>query len=366
MRILIVTHASISPELGAGQMAINLGEALRKQGHKVQLWSPHPFTAKARWGIIQQFLSLQQMRSKLDTFIETQEPFDIIDSPAVLITKKISKSALVVSARSVQPNLLYQAEKLRSGVELSLKGIVRLPINYAYSLTLALLVFQGWSRATYILCLGSVELNWMKRWFPWWREKLLSYVNALSKPDREALAEVRQHRKMQDRKGIQFLWIGRWASHKGVDKLIKFIIERVGSYTEDTFTIAGCGDYPEKDVPKELIQSGRVKLIPSFTRNQLYSILANHDVGLFTSRVEGWGLSLNEMLESGMTVFATPAGGVLDLQPFFKEVLKPFPPPKSFTNEQLVYSPFPENYYEVFNWDKIAEKYKYLVTNCEK
>lgn len=40
-----------------------------------------------------------------------------------------------------------------------------------------------------------------------------------------------------------------------------------------------------------------------------------YDAGLFTSEAEGWGLSLNEMLESDMPVFATEVGGVRDLRP---------------------------------------------------
>ncbi|MGA1592888.1 MAG: hypothetical protein ACO36N_05975 [Candidatus Nanopelagicales bacterium] len=64
MRILIVTHAPLSPEFGAGQMAINLGDALRRQGYEVTLWSPHPLPSVSRW-----FRNIQQlilMRKKLE------------------------------------------------------------------------------------------------------------------------------------------------------------------------------------------------------------------------------------------------------------------------------------------------------------
>lgn len=98
-------------------------------------------------------------------------------------------------------------------------------------------------------------------------------------------------------------------------------------------------------------------VVPSFDRNQLCRLLSTHDVGLFTSRVEGWGLVLNEMLESGMTVFATNSGGVPDLKPFFKEALSPFPPKSNFVLADLAFCSEMERYYNMFSWEAIAEEY---------
>jgi glycosyltransferase involved in cell wall biosynthesis len=331
-------------------MAINLAEALRAQGHDVTLWSPHPLPPQTRW-----WQSVQQMRSKLDAFIATQKRFDVIDSPAMFITRQVSKSALVV-ARSVQPDILYLAHSLNNPLERSLKGIVRLPFSYFYSLYQVFLLLQGWKRANYILCLGRLELHWMKKWFPWWRGKLIYYVNALAKADQEALAKVRLHRQKHSGEGIRFLWIGRWTVHKGTTELLDFIVKRAASHPQDTFTIAGCGTEAEKDSPLDLLRSDRLKILPSFERSQLCSLLANHNVGLFTSRVEGWGLVLNEMLESGMPVFATPVGGVPDLQPFFKTLI-PFPPPLQLMPDILNRTTAIEDYYRTFTWEGIAENY---------
>lgn len=352
IRILIVTHASLSPELGAGQMAINFAEALQVQGHDVTLWSPHTLPSKIRW-----WQSIQQMQSKLDAFIATQKPFDVIDSPAILITRQVSKSASIIVARSVQPDIMYLVHSLNAHVERSIKGIIRLPFSYLYSLFQLILVIQGWKRGKYILCLGSWEFHWMKKWFPWWKSKLIYYVNALSKADQEVIAEVRLHRQKHSGDGIRFLWIGRWVSHKGTNILIDFIVKWAALRHQDTFTIAGCGTKAEKDFPPELLESGILKIVPSFERSQLYSLLAKHDVGLFTSRVEGWGLVLNEMLESGMPVFATPVGGVPDLQPFFKEMLQSFPPLFQATTDILSTSTAWEDYYKIFSWEKVAESY---------
>ncbi|AKG23974.1 glycosyltransferase family 4 protein [Calothrix sp. 336/3] len=355
LRILVATHSILSAEFGAGQMAINLAKALREEGHHVTLWSPHPMPNMTRWW---QFIQNSQLiRSKLDAFIEVQPPFDVIDCNANLITKRVSKSSSVIVARSVQPDVLYIASELNNSLKRGIKNILILPFSYLFAVLDILLILQGWRRATYILCLGSLELKWINNWFPWWCSKLISYVNAISKADQEALAQIRLNRKKNEGEGIRFLWIGRWVSHKGITELVDFIVKRAASHPKDTFTIAGSGNNAEKDCPPELIQSSRLKIMPSFERTQLYSLLENHDVGLFTSRVEGWGLILNEMLESGMTVFATPAGGVVDLQPFFSETLRAFPPPSQFTPDILSQSNTMEAYYRTFTWGKIAEDY---------
>lgn len=354
IRILIISHAPLSPELGAGQVAINLAQALQVQGHQVILWSPPPLPPQTKW-----WQTLQQMRSEVNAFIATQPPFDIIESPAILITPQLSQAALVV-ARSVQPELLYLAHSLKDQIELSLKGIIRLPFGYLYCLYAAILVLQGWKLANYLLCLGSLELAWMKKWFSQWDSKFIYYINALSQTDQEALTKVRLQRQPPSGDRIKFLWIGRWTSHKGTDILIDFIVNWLSLRPQDSLTIAGCGPQAENDCPPQLLNSGKLKIIPSFERSKIYTLLADHDVGLFTSRIEGWGLVLNEMLEAGMPVFATSVGAVPDLQPFFPEQLKPFPPsPQDLPNSWSV--SISEDYYTLFSWERVAKIYQHSI-----
>ncbi|MDF5725949.1 MAG: glycosyltransferase family 4 protein, partial [Rhizonema sp. PD37] len=302
-------------------MAINLGEALRDKGHDVTLWCPYPLPKQTRW-----WQSFQVMRLKLDDFLDTQKPFDIIDIPASFITKKVNQSAPKVVARSVQPDILCILHSLNEHFKRDLKGIILIPFSYLYSFFQIFLVLQGWKRANYIFCLGSLEFLWMKKWFPWWRNKLSFYVNALCTSEQMALTQVKLQRQQPSEEKIRFLWIGRWVSLKGTDILLNFITKWLSLRPQDSFTIAGCHTKTPKQISSALFQSGQLRILPSFTRKELYDLLANHDVGLFTSKVEGWGLVLNEMLESGTPVFATPVGGVPDLQPFANNLLYSFPP----------------------------------------
>ena len=350
----MATHAPLSAEFGAAQAAINLSEALQEQGYDVTLWSPHPLPSFPRWW--QRFKNIQLIRSKLDAFLDTQEPFDVIDCTGALITKKVSRSINLIVARSVQPEILYILSGLLNPQKKILKQIALLPFNCFFGFAHLCLLVQGWTRASYILCLGSLELEWMKKWFPWWEYKSLFYINALSNKDQIELAKVRLNRIQKEKVGVNFLWIGRWVAHKGIDRLVDFILQRIASNPQDTFTIAGCGLDAEKNFPPELIKLGVVKFIPSFVRSELYPLLANHDAGLFTSKIEGWGLTLNEMLESGMPVFATRAGGVPDLQPYF-ETLMSFPPPEKLTSHLSNSCQIIDNYHVSCSWHKVAEIY---------
>jgi len=359
LRILVVTHSPLSKEFGAGQMAINLAEAFKVRGNDVILWSPYPMPNLTRWW--QSLQSFQLMRSKLDEFLKDQNHFNVIDCPSFLITKKVAQSTSLVIARSVQPDILYIMSNLFDSNNNFLKGMLLFPFNCFLGLSTIFLILQGWSRANYILCLGSLEKEWMYKWFPWWKSKLFVYVNALSKEDQFELKKIRLNRKKQQyQEGTKFIWIGRWVPHKGIKKLVEFILQRADSNPHDTFTIAGCKIDAERAFPFELFKSGRLNIIPSFARHEIFLLLADHDVGLFTSNVEGWGLVLNEMLESGMIVFATAAGGTKDLQPFF-ETLMLFPIPQVIPDFSPSSNQSIEQYHEIFNWDKITEIYTNII-----
>lgn len=353
MRILLVSHAPLAAELGAAQIALRLADALRGRGHDAVAWSPEPLPPGTRW-----WNFWRRQRTAIETFAANQGPFDMIDTPAVSASHELAHRGGLLLVRSIQPELLYLWQEVREG----LGHFVASPqvlAQAALAVPRSAAIVAGWQRARSILCMGSIELSWMVHRFPRWHNKLGSYVCAPSQSERSALVEVRSRRLAKlARDGIRFLWIGRWAAHKGLRRLLRWMAVRISTAPRDTFTLAGCGSSAERDIPADWLRSGQVRLIASFTRTELTELLASHDAGVFTSTVEGWGLSLNEMLESGMPVFATEAGGVADLRPFFPASLRSFPPPVRL-------EPWPElenlednGYFARFNWDTIAESYE--------
>ncbi|HKV06552.1 MAG TPA: glycosyltransferase family 4 protein [Thermoanaerobaculia bacterium] len=344
-----MSHPPLAPESGAAQVALSLAEALRARGHDAVAWSPEPLPRGTRW-----WDRWVRQRRAVERHVRSAGPFDVVDAPAVSVSPRLARAAPVV-ARSTQPELLYLAEEL--GSQLGRRLSPRLPLHALHAAVVSGAVIRGWGRSRAILCQGSLELGWMRQRYPRWAARLRSYVIAPSPADQAALARVRKERRpAEPGPGLRFLWIGRWASHKGTARLLRFLRERAAACPGDTFTLAGCGEAAERDCPPGLLAEGRLRLVPSFRREELPGLLAAHDAGLFTSTVEGWGLSLNEMLESGLPVFATRAGGVPDLLPFFPGALLPFPPEPGARPE----SPDPEahGYFERFTWDRIAEAYE--------
>jgi glycosyltransferase involved in cell wall biosynthesis len=345
MKLLLVSHPPLAPESGAAQITLNLAAALGARGHDVQTWSPEPLSPPASW-----WDRWRRQRRAIERFVDAEGPFDAIDLPAVTVSPRLARAGHII-ARSLQPELQYFACDL--GAQLR-RPSLRLPAHALYDAGAAAAFLRGCRRAPVILCLGSLERAWMARRFPRWTPRLRHYVVAPSPAERQALAAVRTERRPAG-PGTRFLWIGRWAAHRGTGTLLRFLAARAASHPDDSFTVAGCGEEAEREMPAGLLRAGRLRLVPAFPRRELPALLAAHDAGLFTSRVEGWGLSLNEMLEAGLTVYATPAGGAADLQPYWRGRLLPFPPPP-------VQEPEPEPdlgpYFADFSWPEIARRYE--------
>jgi glycosyltransferase involved in cell wall biosynthesis len=352
MRVLIVSHPPLSPEFGASQIALNLARALEARGHSAVAWTPEPLPPGTRW-----WHRWRTQRRAIERFAAAAGPWDLIDVPGISVSPRLARLAPVV-AREVQPELLYIADDLGSQLRGPARRAARALVAVPYAASFALALWRGWSRARLILCLGAQGHDWMRRRFPGWTGKLRPYVIAPSPAERAAFQKVRWERPGRPvEAGVRFLWIGRWASHKGTGRLLAFVRERAEAFPRDRFTLAGCGLSAARDCPPELLASGRLRLVPAFRREELPALLAEHDAGLFTSNVEGWGLCLNEMLEAGLLVAATPAGGVEDLRPFWGPRLLPFPPPAEIRAE----APDPESldrYLRHFSWEEIARRYE--------
>lgn len=353
MRLLVVTFGRPAPEHGAAQMALNLAQALAERGHEVVSWASGAAPPEVRW-----HRGWRWHREQLDGFLENTGPFDAIDLPPVAIGRRTGRAGPLV-ARSVQPDLLYFAVEARGELARLARSPLRAAAHLVHGARVNTAVVAGLRRAAVVLCLGGRERDWLARRLPWLRPKLEVYVNALAADDRAALALVRAARRRPAGPGVRWLWIGRWARHKGTARLARFIVERAAARPGDTFTIAGCGEAAIRDLPPRLLAEGRVRLVPGFARTDLPGILAAHDGGLFTSAVEGWGLTLNEMLESGMPVFATEAGGVPELRQALPGALRPFPPPLDPDLSSHLFDE--EGYARRFTWERIARRYEETV-----
>jgi glycosyltransferase involved in cell wall biosynthesis len=350
MRILIVSHPPLAAELGAAQTALALAAALRERGHDAIAWSPAPMPADTRW-----WNSGRRQRRRVEAVVVEEGPFDIIDTPPTTATPALARAGCLV-ARSIQPELLYLADAL--GGDLRRHPSPRTLFFALLGVPRAAGIIAGWRRARVILCLGNRELASMRCRHPRWHNRLRSYVSAPVPAERDAFLALRSRRAPQPAgKPVRFLWIGRWTTHKRPGTLLSFFRERAAAFPADTLTIAGCGPAAERDIAADLKRF--VRIVPTFSRTELHGLLADHDAGLFTSAIEGWGLSLNEMLESGLPVFATQAGATDDLRPYFPASLRPFPPPARPGIDPAPLEDLEANgYFQRFSWPEIARQYE--------
>jgi glycosyltransferase involved in cell wall biosynthesis len=351
MRILIVCPCPIQLELGAVQVHLNLAASLRELGHTVRVWSPFPLRE------VHFAASVLKMRTMLGSFLRSGEVFDVVDCPAYLLRGSFVDTKTTWVARSVQPDILYFWESLRGQARSSVGAMTRTAARTAWMAGIAALIQRGWAVSDVVMCFGRTERAWISDWFPWLRPKLRSYDGAISEADRAELASVRHARRPRsENQPVRYLWIARWADHKGTDTLLAFLRARVAEGTNERFTIAGCGPIGAQALAP-LAHSGLVRAVPEFTRADLPGLLAAHDAGLFTSRVEGWGLVLNEMVESGLPVYATTAGGIDDIRSVLGPFIQNFPPPPGAPLPSPPSAEALARYEARFRWPTIAASY---------
>lgn len=354
MRILVVSHPPLDATTGAAQIALRLAEALRDRGHDALAWSPEPLPP-GRW-----YSTRRRQIRRLEEHLAEARPYDVLDLPAISISRRVGAAGALVVARSIQPDVLYLRETAREERETLPLG--RRLVHSIHRRMLSAAIRRGWRRADLVLNLGRHEQEWMARHVPWTAAKAASYVVAPSLEEQAQFAAVRARRRPHGTDDpIRYLWSGRWTPHKGTRRLVRFLEERLALRDDERFTLVGCGDAPLRDLPAHVGSDPRLEIVPAYPREQLPEILACHDAGLFTSTVEGWGLVLNEMLESGVTVFATPVGGVPELAPYFPDHLRPFPPPPDLGLSDLGGEGDFARYHHVFDWRRIAERYERLV-----
>ncbi len=358
MRVLVVSHPPLLPELGAAQIALSLARGLELEGHEVRSWSAAPVGENER--------SLAQSgdgQRRLEELIAADGPFDVIDAPADLIGDGVRGAGFVV-ARSVQPELEYRWVEL-------LEQLRRNPLsphlflNALRSARTVARIRRGWRRSSLVLCLGTTEKRWMERRYPGLRRVLASYRIAPPPADREVFRGVRGRRSAGGvgAAGRRFLWLGRWSAHKGTRHLTSFLR---GLREGDRVTVAGCGSDGVHQLSSLGLSEDRLEIVPRFQRSELGGLLERHDSGLFTSLAEGWGLGLQEMLESGLPVFATRAGCVTDLEPYFGSRISPFPPPAQGPEPHALGQVDWMRYEKAFNWQAIAREYIVLVDSMRR
>jgi hypothetical protein len=349
--LLIASTVPVDARFGAGQITFNLARACRALGREVEIWRP----ATGR-RLLAAWTGHQRLRKEFADFARRRTGFSAIESPSWLSSSRLRELDSRLVVRGVQPELEYmraEREASRERGEWSVAAGLR--DRYVERL-----VEAGWSRADTVLVLGEAERQAMLASRPQLGSKLRSYVVAPSLEDRAALRRVAAARPARrlNAENARFLWIGRWVAHKGTHDLLSFAKVFLTASPAARLTIAGAGNDPRSVIERLGGSIGeQIEIVGQFERAELPDLLARHDAGLFTSRCEGWGISVQEMLESGLPVYGSPAGAVPELVRWFPSQLRSFPPrPDDRLPDADSEAAFAD-YAEDFQWPRIAQDY---------
>ena len=161
-----------------------------------------------------------------------------------------------------------------------------------------------------IKAIGCTGLTGVKAFRKAWisDRRLFVFIYSVPEPNSYLLQEYSQpidsliNNRME---GVKFIYMGQIAHRKCIIELVRSFREIQGNWTLD---IVGGG--PQEDEMRQAIHDDhRIhywgKLMPSQARK----VLASADVLLQTSRLEGWGCTVNEALMYGCRVIVSDAVG---------------------------------------------------------
>lgn len=117
------------------------------------------------------------------------------------------------------------------------------------------------------------------------------------------------HRADHDDVGVLFL--GSWLDRKGVVELTQAWRRLASDLPAVRLTVAGVGD--EDRVPSDVRRLLGVEVIPVIPRDELPSLLAQHDVFVLPSWFEGMPLSMLEAAAAGLPCVVSAICGNLDV-----------------------------------------------------
>lgn len=112
--------------------------------------------------------------------------------------------------------------------------------------------------------------------------------------------------------GLEFIWVGRLVKLKHCDDAIKVIGELVNAGYNARMTIIGTG--PEEQKLKNLASSlgldANISFLGRCNIEKTRSLMDNANIFMFTSDLkEGWGVTLNECMNSGVACVASHLAG---------------------------------------------------------
>ncbi|CCK78985.1 glycosyltransferase [Desulfobacula toluolica] len=111
---------------------------------------------------------------------------------------------------------------------------------------------------------------------------------------------------------LRFIYVGRNSKTKGIDVLLKAFVH----LADKEWQLSVAGFEPTLKMKKQLLNQGlyeKINFLGPVRHDQIFKLLAEHDVCLVPSRYDGWGMAGSEAIASGIGVIITDKVGSLDM-----------------------------------------------------
>lgn len=303
MKIVLISNAKKNWGGGASGVYLHLEQQLRQLQHQVDLFNLEDYLKPDLPNVIGKLVIALSITRKILT---TAKSADVVETSGhigwhlfkTLHSQKVVNRPLLVTRLH---GLELKDEQARIDQEIA--RLTNLPTKYKL-LTRHWLNWQEFKTiklADLVICHTSREAD--------------AIINAGLKPehqvkvfplgvDRDFLATKKYLPRVN-----KLLWWGSWVERKGIFTLPRAFELAVRKLPDLTLTLGGTGT-PAEEVASYFpahLQS-RIKILPFVAKSQYQQILAEHDLFLFPSLSEGFGLALLEAMAAGVPCVTTLTG----------------------------------------------------------
>ncbi len=303
MKIAMISGHPRDWHAGASTIYLHLARELHELGHRIDLYHQEDYAPGRRSAWIRKLMTAGAIRRRLLEKVRDADVLDVAGNAgwrifgALKSLPNARRPLLVTRLQGLE--LKYEQARIseeiarRTKLPLSYKLFTRHWINWQEFRTLAI--------CDLVLCYASREADAVLTS----KLKAEDGVTVVPVGADEEYFEPREYRVPARR----LLWMSSWVELKGIADLPRAFELACRRIPDLVLTIAGCGRRPEEVLCTfPPARRAQITVLPFITQEEHIAILQDHDVFLFTSLCDSFGLTLLEAMASGMPCITTYTG----------------------------------------------------------